>query len=886
MLCGARTCQRHVFLLDQPLPFSGEFFGWKFPKNGIGPISQKLPYDVLFKVPKRKGENNDFEVDMHFSDISDKVEYAPSSLSPEAESKALMKMQAFPASIDLEHSDFLLRVLNKAFLPLFSKTSMRGYTHSEAIASIVPSTSPGFPANYNGHYEKRSVLSTMSRELGLFYHVCESYHTIFAISLKDELRPYEKVEQEKTRAFIISPIEHLYVCARVFGPFVEHFYSTRGTPSAIGVSPFNRNWHYEMSPVLEFSGLCGDSDGSAFDINQRANVHVLVLRFILQFLDESLHSKAIWCYREAITGFTITQQGYVFRRFGHNPSGWLLTAVVNTLVMYTMLACSFFDHYGYTDATFTMWFAKVAAKIFGDDNIYAVSRDIAHEYNPSLILRRLSMYAPFEGSSWFKPPTHVVFLQAYSRMIDGIWIPHFLNQKCWSSLYYVHKDLTAIQKLSKYTSLLKIYWFNSDFREYLLTKVREFISLHHDVCCGDPSWDSLVLESNRDFTLVYRNPQCRVYLNSSPIKREVVSMSANITTFDKQAATHVKDATGQIKRKEKINQREHDQKQFKSVLKGVYGRGLHSTLKAHSHYYRSLVDPFNTAGAKTPNSIQFVPTGTVQVVQRTTLTAVGAGNSTGIWVRPCLQEAIRYVNYVNPNYNWDAAASNMSAVTQMSGICQSIKPVSMGLAFQFLGNFNNNDGEALLAYIPGKTQSGRYNFANPTTLIGSDPITPYLQAPYMRTIPVNNGGGYITWRPTDYDSLDFFPTLYSPVWGISGAVSDPLGSLMLLFGGLANQTLRIRVTIVMNFEVIPLTNYVNLFNMTPAVYDPLEQSVVQNQLQQRLVPVGTNIRQIMGVMNSSAEAEYTTHHEDEGHLTEKMIKTMLPLVEGVEKMVA
>lgn len=222
-----------LFLLDQPKPFSGEFFGWSFPKYGIGQIPIKLPYDVLFKVPKKKGDKNDFEIDPLFMDLKDKVNYAPSSLSQTAESKTLMKMKAYPGSIDLDHTDFLLRVLNKAWLPLFTKTNLQGYSHPEAIASIVPKTSPGFPANYNGHKEKRSVLETHSHDLDLFYSICEDYDTIFATSLKDELRPLEKVELESTRVFIISPVEHLYVCARVFGPFVQHFYSTRDRKSVV-----------------------------------------------------------------------------------------------------------------------------------------------------------------------------------------------------------------------------------------------------------------------------------------------------------------------------------------------------------------------------------------------------------------------------------------------------------------------------------------------------------------------------------------------------------------------------------------------------------------------------------------------------------------------------
>lgn len=867
------------------MPFSGEFFGWSFPKYGTGTIEQKLPYDVLFRVPKKKSEKNDFVIDRLFEDVSEKIDYAPSDLTREAESKALMKMRGFPASIDMTKIDFLLRVVNRAWLPLFSKTNLKEASHAEAIASIVPSTSAGFPASYNGHYEKRSVLETMSYILALFYCVCEQYNTIFAISLKDELRPREKVEAQKTRAFIISPIEHLYVCARVFGPFVEHFYQTRGTPSAIGVSPFNRQWHYEMSPLLDFSGLCGDSDGSAFDLNQRTNVHVLVLKFILQFLDPSLHTKAIWCYREAICGYTITQQGYVFRRSGHNPSGWLLTAVVNTLVMYIMLACSFFDHYGYSDEAIDMWFAYVLPKIFGDDNVYAVSPVIAHEYNPALILKKLSVYAPFEGSTWFKPPTHVVFLQAYSRKIQGIWVPHFLNEKCWSSLYFIHSDLTAVQKLSKYTSLLKIYWFNLEFREYLLRKVRSFVSEHHAVCSGDASWDALVLEAFRDFTPVYRNPQCRVILNPSPIKDLSLPMSASVTSFDKLSKQVTKDATKQIRKKEKSSQ-PAEEKQLKKLLKRVYGRGLHSSLKTHSHYYRSLVDPFNSPGAKVPNAFGFVPSGTVQTFYRLTASAVGPSNRFGIWVRPSVYEAVRTLGYAGSVYGWSAAAAFPGISTSLNGLVNSYKPVSCGLAIQFLGNFNSNDGEYAFALIPAKSGSGiapSFNFLAP---IGSDAgYDSVTQTPYFRTLPINNGGGFITWRPTDFDSIVYQPFTSSPAITISGTTYDPLGSVLIMGDGAANQTLKFRITVVVNYEVLPNNNATNLFNMSPSIKDSMEMDMVARQMSSGVVPVSTNTKAISGVMNSS-ESSYTTHHETEDGLSTKMMKTLMPLMEGIQNVAA
>jgi len=761
----------------------------------------------------------------------------------------------------------------------------KGLSHSDAVRTIVPDTSPGFPANYNGFTDKRSVVEMHSQDLAAFYEVCQDYSCIKAVSLKDELRPMEKVREKKTRIFIISPVEHLYVCSRVFGEFVDWFYTTHNSPSKIGVSPFHGDWHSKMSEILDFSPYLFDTDIKGMDISQRADTHDIILEFILDFLDPHLHPRAIWCYEEAIFGYTISQHGLVFRTAGENPSGWLLTAVVNTLYMYLLLCAAFFDHYGYDDEAFAMWFEKVSPGIFGDDNICAVDETIAHDWHPSLIKQRLSTYVEVEGSDWFKPPDGVVFLQAYSRKIHGVWVPQYLNQKCWDSLAFVRKGLDPIQKLSKYCSLITVYWWQDEFRSYLQSKIRDFVKTYHELFYGDPSWDALVLEAVRDhtpdfFPVGHRMQQSRVALNHSPIKRR--NPMSSITQFDNQAKKLLKDADKQIKKQEKrANPEAESLKKFKRKFKSVFGRGSHDLLKAHSAYYRSLIDPWNAVGAKVPNAYSFTPTGTCQVVQSYLLNGLGPNNTLGIWVRPSMVEGIRTLSYAAPNYGWGSTANNFSAYATLASVCNSIKAVSLGLSIEFEGTYQENGGEFLFAYIPGKQSTTRDNFISPTAWTGTDPYSQALDLPYRRTMPVNSRGGLITWRPTDFDSLNFYP-IDSPDVNLGGTIIDPLGSVLVMATALNNTAVKFRVNVVINFEVVPKTASVNFFNMTPAISDSMEMDLVTRHMQDVIVPVSRNLSKVEGVTNQPTGTVHMHHEHDNQTISDSLSQFLLPLASGIE----
>nr|UZS00521.1 polyprotein [Pea seed-borne mosaic virus]UZS00522.1 polyprotein [Pea seed-borne mosaic virus] len=154
-------------------------------------------------------------------------------------------------------------------------------------------------------------------------------------SLKAELRPIEKVRENKTRTFTAAPLDTLLggkVCVDDFNNF---FYSCHlKGPWTVGITKFYAGWN-EFLGKLPDGWLYCDADGSRFDSSLTPYLINAVLELRLRFMEEWDTGEQMLrnLYTEIIYTPIATPDGSVIKKTKGNNSGQPSTVVDNTLMV-------------------------------------------------------------------------------------------------------------------------------------------------------------------------------------------------------------------------------------------------------------------------------------------------------------------------------------------------------------------------------------------------------------------------------------------------------------------------------------------------------------------------------------------------------------------------
>lgn len=221
--------------------------------------------------------------------------------------------------------------------------------------------------------------------------------TYFSASLKDELRPTEKVKLNKTRMFAAGSMELGYVTSRLFGDQRKKLQNAVFlTPSCIGVRQTRLDFDRLYRTWREFQ-YCGALDAKDWDGSILASLlcEIALLRF--GWLRSSLQTLSNWnrlvfVYREIIYSKLLLPDGHVYVTDGGMPSGCDITADDNTFVH------SFVDYFSFLynggielESPYTTFVSNVSLSLYGDDNTYAYNECVARFISPSKIIEACSV---------------------------------------------------------------------------------------------------------------------------------------------------------------------------------------------------------------------------------------------------------------------------------------------------------------------------------------------------------------------------------------------------------------------------------------------------------------------------------------------------------------
>jgi hypothetical protein len=270
-------------------------------------------------------------------------------------------------------------------------------------------------------------------------------------------------------------------------------------------------------------------------------------------------------------------------------------------------------------------------------------------------------------------------------------------------------------------------------------------------------------------------------------------------------------------------------------------------LMSQNPYLCSLLDPFNCgSGSKIPG-FGCMPTATLTVMDRRTLTVnangvVGAVFQGGM---PGLSTSSFGAGWTLSNTatqtnifaNVATAGSGSVAIllgnaatgTTIDATYQDLRLVSASVTMEYTGTTLNDQGLLIAAAYP--RESGNYSWP-----ITATPAINIRNSPYAREVAVNKHKGIaVRYNPTDADSYVFSRTgnrgYQLPAATIDGVLwnfSDAFGSMMVMGIGLAaGQT--VNIVSAYNYEAHPEASSTTIVSSSPSHSDPLAMSHAETE---------------------------------------------------------
>ena len=293
----------------------------------------------------------------------------------------------------------------------------------------------------------------------------------------------------------------------------------------------------------------------------------------------------------------------------------------------------------------------------------------------------------------------------------------------------------------------------------------------------------------------------------------------------------------------------------KVLNKNTLARG---NLLAMNPYLQSLLDPFNTEGAKIPDMVMYKST-PLKIVDRRTLTVSAAGlcgisyGVGGYLSAPAEGSLVPIANVIGsyavgmtlgPGALVNDLYPSVSGGTyitlqgwggisdQVPKLFQKARLVSAGVEVQYMGNITSSKGKITLAYSP------RGNFRSQIGA-GAVSIASLLQLPDSKAVAINRlEGGTVLYKPLDgmslmYVDLDITPaSAYTAQdWDSSvNCVAASGGEMFVIVDG-ATTGDSVQITAVFNYEAVPRTNTTDIVSVTHSPSDPIALSHAINTIQ-------------------------------------------------------
>jgi len=313
--------------------------------------------------------------------------------------------------------------------------------YAEAVKLMDMTKSPGYPYYYDcdtkevAFQKYGDVIQDASGRI----MKGEEVECVSASTLKDELRPEEKVNEDKTRIFNGCPVHHLAPSTQLFEDQNNRLMETLGEhPVTIGIQVPGPQL---VSAIMNLFPKAWDADGAGWDTRCNLTLARVVCLVRASFLPQQYFDAVFWLYCTIYCGVVVAL-GVMYRLY-HQKSGWKNTGHDNSLIFWLALYLAWralappnmnFDEF-------------VRLLINGDDLDFSEREDapvglpeMAHWLKQYNVMIELARELPV-------PPSRTVFL---SHSIFERFVPHLGDlivaggnlPKLLSSLDWIRKSST------------------------------------------------------------------------------------------------------------------------------------------------------------------------------------------------------------------------------------------------------------------------------------------------------------------------------------------------------------------------------------------------------------------------------------------------------------
>jgi len=407
--------------------------------------------------------------------------------------KSLNKYAKPETPYNEEAAMFAYQALEMEFLPYMKNSEVRDL--QDGLEDVDLTTSPGYPWNIK-YKTKRDLYE--SEDFSLFKKYCENdwerikdpnHWYIFSNSLKEEIRPDEKIEENSIRTFTASPAEAVVTGNRLFGSMNEKFIDSHlKTASVVGMNPFRGGWHeaymkLKSHPRRGMSKIWGfEMDESQYDSSMRSFLFDAIVQFRIQCLrvedrtPENIGRIKNY-YRNVVNSVIITADGKIVQKHLGNPSGSVNTISDNTLILYFLLAYTWYMLAPDDKQTLEEFKLSVVSLLQGDDNTWSVDQETMLFYNARAVSGVFSNLGITTTSPCYEPREieELSFLSSsFDCFIDHICVYNLDTDKILESLKWTEYPNEPVRALERVAACLLNTWPNNDAR-WLCRKLAQVI---------------------------------------------------------------------------------------------------------------------------------------------------------------------------------------------------------------------------------------------------------------------------------------------------------------------------------------------------------------------------------------------------------------------------
>lgn len=255
------------------------------------------------------------------------------------------------------------------------------------------STSAGYPYCNYSHSGKSIWFDRQVQENGSSIYTMKEYlhkkvqhridlarkgtcmETYYIDTLKDETRPINKVLLGKTRVFQIGPVDLTIVMRKYFGSFIDFCHSSYiRNEIAVGCNPNSIEWDLKLRKFQRVGTKGWDGDFENYDASLWSQIVDMVGDIINEWYhgnsEDNLIRKVLM--KTLVFSHHIVEN-LVFLLYGGNPSGNVLTTILNCMVFMIMIRLFYKQNVKKDLSNFTN---DVAVWTFGDDNLTIFNKRI------------------------------------------------------------------------------------------------------------------------------------------------------------------------------------------------------------------------------------------------------------------------------------------------------------------------------------------------------------------------------------------------------------------------------------------------------------------------------------------------------------------------------